>query len=173
MAHIVTLKDNNDEISYPITPVDAVFVDSNTTLADALDDKADADFSNVASGAITGTKIASNTVTASNIDWTTLTVLSGSTNNIELTAGKWLVVATANILLSTSVTGSFDANISWLGQTQLFQGYRPSGQNRNQSSLTFTAVLTPAATTTYTCTRSGGSSAVDIYNTYWTAIKLS
>lgn len=38
MAHIVTLKDNNDEISYPITPVDAVFVDSNTTLSDELAD---------------------------------------------------------------------------------------------------------------------------------------
>lgn len=36
MAHIVTLKDHNDEISYPITPVDAVFVDSNTTLSDEL-----------------------------------------------------------------------------------------------------------------------------------------
>lgn len=38
MAHIVTLKDNNDEIAYPITPVDAVFVDSNTTLSDELAD---------------------------------------------------------------------------------------------------------------------------------------
>lgn len=71
-THIVTLKDNNDDISYPITPVDAVFVDSNTTLADALDDKADADFSNVASGAITGGKIANNSITGNNIDWTTL-----------------------------------------------------------------------------------------------------
>ena len=38
MAHIVTLKDHNDEISYPITPVDAVFVDSNTTLSEELAD---------------------------------------------------------------------------------------------------------------------------------------
>lgn len=47
MAKIVTLKDNNDNIAYPITPVDAVFVDSNTTLSDELNDKADADLSNV------------------------------------------------------------------------------------------------------------------------------
>lgn len=72
MAKIVTLKDNNDGIVYPITPVDGVFVDSNTTLADALDDKAEADLSNVATGAITGTKIASNTISSSNIDWSTL-----------------------------------------------------------------------------------------------------
>lgn len=72
MAKIVTLKDNNDAIVYPITPVDGVFVDSNTTLADALDDKADADFTNVAAGAITGGKIANNTITSSNIDLSTL-----------------------------------------------------------------------------------------------------
>lgn len=56
-THIVTLKDNNDEISYPITPVDAVFVDSNTTLADALDDKVETDLSNLGSGAISAGKI--------------------------------------------------------------------------------------------------------------------
>ena len=56
-THIVTLKDNNDDISYPITPVDAVFVDSNTTLADALDDKVETDLSNLASNSISASKI--------------------------------------------------------------------------------------------------------------------
>lgn len=72
MAHIVTLKDNNDEISYPITPVDAVFVDSNTTLDDALDEKADIDLVNVNAGAVTTTKIADGAVTNDKIDYTTL-----------------------------------------------------------------------------------------------------
>ena len=57
MAKIVTLKDNNDGIVYPITPVDGVFVDSNTTLADALDDKVETDLSNLASNSISASKI--------------------------------------------------------------------------------------------------------------------
>ncbi len=92
MAHIVTLKDNNDEISYPITPVDAVFVDSNTTLSEELSDKADADLANVsagavttakiADGAVTSTKITNGAVTAGKIDFSTLSnqLVSGTTN---------------------------------------------------------------------------------------------
>jgi hypothetical protein len=79
MAHIVTLKDNNDEISYPITPVDAVFVDSNTTLDDALDEKADVDLSNVSSGA----------VTASKIDFSTLNFGNYSTSEVD-TGFTWI-----------------------------------------------------------------------------------
>ena len=71
MAHIVTLKDHNDEISYPITPVDAVFVDSNTTLDDALDEKADTDLVNVNAGSVTTGKIANGAVTSQKIDFTT------------------------------------------------------------------------------------------------------
>lgn len=71
MAHIVTLKDHNDEISYPITPVDAVFVDSNTTLDDALDEKADTDLTNVDAGSVTTAMIANGAVTNDKIDFTT------------------------------------------------------------------------------------------------------
>lgn len=67
MAHIVTLKDDNDEIAYPITPVDAVFVDNNATLSEALDDKADVDLSNVYAGAVTTAKIANGAVSTSKI----------------------------------------------------------------------------------------------------------
>ena len=61
-SKIVTLKDHNNDIAYPITPVDAVFVDTNTTLSDELNDKADADMSNIDNASITSSKI----------DWTTL-----------------------------------------------------------------------------------------------------
>ena len=61
-SHIVTLKDNNNDISYPITPVDAVFVDSNTTLADALDDKVETDLSN----------LGNNSIPSNKIDWSTI-----------------------------------------------------------------------------------------------------
>lgn len=55
---IVTLKDSTGtDNCYPITPVDAVFVDSNTALSDALDDKADADMSNVLANTIPASKI--------------------------------------------------------------------------------------------------------------------
>ena len=61
-SKIVTLKDHNNDIAYPITPVDAVFVDTNTTLSDELNDKADADMSNIDNASITSSKI----------DWTTI-----------------------------------------------------------------------------------------------------
>lgn len=55
---IVTLKDSTGtDNCYPITPVDAVFVDSNTTLSNVLDDKADIDMSNIDTGSITADKI--------------------------------------------------------------------------------------------------------------------
>jgi len=79
MAHIVTLKDNNDEISYPITPIDAVFEDSNTTLSEVLDEKADVDLSNVSSGA----------VTASKIDFSTLNFGNYSTSEVD-TGFTWI-----------------------------------------------------------------------------------
>lgn len=72
MAHIVTLKDHNDEISYPITPVGAVFVDNNSTLGDLLDEKANTDLSNVGIGAIATVKIADGAITNDKIDYTTL-----------------------------------------------------------------------------------------------------
>lgn len=70
-SKIVTLKDHNNDIAYPITPVDAVFVDSNTTLSDELAEKADTDLINVDAGAVTTAKIASNAVTSQKIDFTT------------------------------------------------------------------------------------------------------
>lgn len=94
-THIVTLKDNNDDISYPITPVDAVFVDSNTTLADALDDKADADMSNITNASITGTKIASNTITSSNIDFTTFDKITVRKTNDSSTMGTGTITMDA------------------------------------------------------------------------------
>lgn len=57
-SKIVTLKDNTGTDNlYPITPVDAVFVDSNTTLSDELNDKASTDMSNVDNTSITSSKI--------------------------------------------------------------------------------------------------------------------
>lgn len=55
---IVTLKDSTGtDNCYPITSVDAVFVDSNTTLSGVLNDKADIDMANIDTGSITADKI--------------------------------------------------------------------------------------------------------------------
>ena len=55
---IVTLKDSTGtDNCYPITPVDAVFVDSNTSLSNALDNKAETDMSNVPNGSIPAGKV--------------------------------------------------------------------------------------------------------------------
>ena len=60
---IVTLKDSTGtDNCYPITPVDAVFVDSNTSLSNVLDDKADKDMSNVPNGSIPAGKVDFSTV---------------------------------------------------------------------------------------------------------------
>ena len=82
---IVTLKDSTGtDVCYPVTPVDAVFVDSNTTLSNALDDKADIDMSNIDTGSIIANKI----------DWTSVT---DNQNNIRK-------------IYKYNFTGSTDAN---------------------------------------------------------------
>ena len=70
-SKIVTLKDHNNDIAYPVTPVDAVFVDNNTTLSDELAEKADTDLTNVDAGAVTTAKIANGAVISQKIDFTT------------------------------------------------------------------------------------------------------
>lgn len=105
------------------------------------------------------------------IDFTTFTFLSSSGTSIQLTAGKWIVIATLNVLTSVD-SGNFDSTISWIGKSQLFQGYRVSGQNRNQVSFTFENILEPADTTTYTAARTSGDQ-VNFYQSHWIAIKLS
>ena len=77
---IVTLKDNTEtDVYYPVTPVDAVFVDSNTTLSNVLDDKADIDMSNIDTGSITADKI----------DFTTLNFGNYSTSEVD-TGFTWV-----------------------------------------------------------------------------------
>lgn len=82
MPKIVTLKDNNDDIVYPITPIDAVFTDTSVTLENMIDAKADTDLTNVVNGSVTTAKIANDAintdkiadsaVTSDKIDWTTI-----------------------------------------------------------------------------------------------------
>lgn len=109
-------------------------------------------------------------VTADKIDFTTLSILTGSTTSIQLGAGKWLVIASLNVLTSVD-SGSFDTTIAWLNKSSLFQGYRVSGQNRNQGEFTFINVLEPTTTTTYSPARVSGSQ-VDFYSGQWVAIKI-
>ena len=119
---------------------------------------------------ITNSLISTNqaAIGAKNIDFATLTILTGSTKTITLPAGHWLVFAVANIL--TQKDGSFASTIKWLGITKNFQGYRSSGQNRNQSEFTFIAEVTVSEQTTYTGTSTGD--ACDFYQQNWMAIKL-
>ena len=122
----------------------------------------------LANNAVTTDKINSNAVTAPKIDFSTFTVQTGNTKSCTLTAGTWLVWATANIL--TAASGSFATDVNWFGQTRNFQGYRVSGQNRNQSEFTFAVRLTLAQQSTYTCTTSKDSA--DIQQCTWLALKL-
>lgn len=88
MAKIVTLKDNTDDIVYPITPVDGVFVDSNTTLSDELDNKADVDLGNIVAGTVSGSILADATVTASKLNFARTTDSEGFT---EMNCGPFKI----------------------------------------------------------------------------------
>ena len=88
MAKIVTLKDNNNGIVYPITPVDGVFVDSNTTLADELNDKADVDLGNIVAGTVSGSILADATVAASKLNFARTTDSEGYT---EMNCGPFKI----------------------------------------------------------------------------------
>lgn len=90
MAKIVTLKDNTDDIVYPITPVDGVFVDNNTTLSDELNDKADVDLGNITVGTVSGSILADATVAASKLNFTHTTDSNGFT---EMNCGSFKIYA--------------------------------------------------------------------------------
>lgn len=105
---------------------------------------------------------------AGKIDFATFDIRTG-TSTLTLPAGKWLVTAVANVL--TSATGSFSTDVSWLGRTQLFQGYRTSNQNRNQACLTWAVILDVSTSTTYPINFSG--SGAEVASRQWTAIKIS
>lgn len=120
MPHIVTLKDSNDDASYPITPVDAVFVDSNTTLSDLLNDKADADLSNVGAGSITTSLLSSGAVTSDKIDWSTMPG-NYSLNEID-TGYTWIDGKT--IYKKTISTGAMPNNTNKLVTHNIANLYR-------------------------------------------------
>lgn len=102
------------------------------------------------------------------IDFATLDIRSG-TGNLTLPAGRWLIVAVANVV--TSVTGSFSTDVSWFGATKLFQGYRTPDKNRTQGYITWATVINSSASTTYAITTSGN--ACEIFDRQWWAVKLS
>lgn len=114
--------------------------------------------SNIAAGPSAG-------IGVQNIDFD----IRSGTSTLTLPAGKWLVTAVANVV--TSATGSFSTDVSWLGRTQLFQGYRTSNQNRNQACLTWTVIVDVSTTTTYQINFSG--SAAETASRQWTAIRIS
>lgn len=122
----------------------------------------------IADGAITNAKIADATIAMGKMDFSTMTILSGNTATITLPAGHWLIFATATVL-DTVASGSFASDISWLGITKDFQGYRQSGENRPSSDIAFVAEKTINAQTSYTCTSTAGA---EIYQENWMAIKL-
>lgn len=105
---------------------------------------------------------------SANIDFATLVILTGNNATCTLTAGEWIVMATVNIL--TQKDGSFATTVNWFGRNKNFQGYRNTGQNRNQSEFTFVENLSVSQQTTYTCTTTGDSA--EIYSANWLAIKL-
>ena len=115
MAHIVTLKDNNDEISYPITPIDAVFTDTSVTLENMIDAKADTDLTNVVNGSVTTNKIANSAVTSDKIDWATmgeevpLSSFGSAVNGYTLKSGQ--VYKMGPIIFGNIIVSS-DHNIS-------------------------------------------------------------
>jgi hypothetical protein len=155
MAHIVTLKDNNDEISYPITPVDAVFVDSNTTLDDALDEKADVDLSNVSSGAVTASKIDFSTLNFGNystsevdtgftwIDGSkiykkTIEHLSGLSSGVNTIAHN---ISNIGIVIKKEIIGyASGAGTSFQLPMAAYTSTTPSGNSVNQWGVTTSAV---------------------------------
>ena len=132
----------------------------------------------LASNAVTAAKLASNAVetakiknaavTMAKIDFSSMTIESGNTGSITLSAGKWLIFASVNCLANVA-SGSFQSNISWLGTTFDFQGYRHSDQNRPNSQFTFTAVKALTASTTFAATATGDG---ELYEENWLAIKL-
>lgn len=135
--------------------------------------------SSIATGAVTSSKVAAGAISsydkigddviqARNVDWSTITVLTGGTKNCTLTPGTWIVVASANIL--TGADNSFATTVMWFGSSRNFQGYRKPNENRSQAEFTFQEKLTVTSNTTYTCTTTG--SAAEIYQASWLAIKL-
>lgn len=123
---------------------------------------------NLASNAVTTAKISDEAVTADKIDFGTFTILSGTNSSVVLPTGNWIVIAIANLI--TEVEGSFSTNVSWLGITKAFQGYRPSGQNKSQSCLTFVNSLEVSQSTTYSCSTTG--STATILQAQWLAFKM-
>ena len=107
-------------------------------------------------------------IQARKIDWSTMTILTGGNGTVTLPAGHWIVFGVANIL--TRGDGSFATTVKWMNIDKNFQGYRVSGQNRNQSEFTFVKEITVQSQTTYTCSTTGDGA--DVYQCWWLAIKL-
>ena len=134
-SKIVTLKDSTGtDICYPITPVDAVFVDNNTTLSDALNDKADADMSNVAS----------NTISASKLDLSTFDFGNYSTSEVNTgftwIDGKYIYKKTISVgPLPSSGNKTVQHNISNISRAIKVEGY---AYDPNQSKSQFMPFVT-------------------------------
>lgn len=121
------------------------------------------------SGSVTTNTIEDEAVTADKIDFSTLTILSGNTDNVTLSAGTWLVFAGCEALTSKN-SGSFATLLSWFGTTYNFQGYRTSNENRNEGCFSWRVKLTIDQQTTYTLAKSGDAAETWSFN--WIAIKL-
>lgn len=157
--------------SMDFVPLDVLTADELDQIVaniNAINNNALVPTASIADGAVTNQKIANATIALSKIDFSTATILTGNTPSIELTAGHWLIFASATVL-SNVESGSFASDISWLGITKDFQGYRASNENRPSSDISFFAERTINATTTYTCTATTGA---QIYQENWLAIKL-
>lgn len=123
MAHIVTLKDNNDEIAYPITPIDAVFEDSNTTLSEVLDEKANTDLSNVDNSSVTSQKI----------DWSTIPQIiamgTHTFNSVGAVSG-----ASYTCSIPTQIDTHYTVFVTHQASSQAFSWVMPTVNNKTTSS---------------------------------------
>lgn len=163
MAHIVTLKDNNDEVSYPITPIDAVFEDANTTLSEVLNDKADTNLSNVSNGSVTTSKILDGAV---------------STNKIAdaaVTSGK-ISLTTENISIvfqtGSTHTGTYNGKLIHLDDSGLCMlcytgttGFGDDGTGTRQLQWTFGKSFTSVLSASINSWYGGNVNAYMTYNT--------